>query len=81
MVRENIVMPVERDGKAVDEPTGNLDEETGEEVLKLLKKSSKEFNQTLILVTHDLDLAKQADKIIEIKDGHVMPIKDNIKLN
>lgn len=57
-----------------DEPTGNLDEETGEEVLKLLKESSKQFNQTLILVTHDLDLAKQADKIIEIKDGYVMPI-------
>ena len=60
-----------------DEPTGNLDEETGKEVLKLLKESSKQFNQTLILVTHDLDLAKQADKIIEIKDGHIMPILDN----
>ena len=62
-----------------DEPTGNLDEETGKEVLKLLKESSKQFNQTLILVTHDLDLAKQADKIIEIKDGYVMPILDNLQ--
>lgn len=55
-----------------DEPTGNLDENTGKEVIALLKKSSKQFNQTLILVTHDLGIAKEADRVIEISNGHVI---------
>lgn len=55
-----------------DEPTGNLDEKTGQEVLKLLKASAKRFNQTLILVTHDLAIANEADKIVQIVDGRVV---------
>lgn len=54
-----------------DEPTGNLDETTSIEVMNLLKESSKKFKQTLIVVTHDMDIAKQADRIIHIVDGRV----------
>ncbi len=55
-----------------DEPTGNLDDKTGEDVMRLLKESKEKFNQTIILVTHDMEIAKQADKIIEIKDGYII---------
>ncbi|MGX8796796.1 ABC transporter ATP-binding protein [Fusibacter sp. JL298sf-3] len=55
-----------------DEPTGNLDENTGKEVMALLKASAKRFNQTLILVTHDLGIASEADRVIEISNGHVI---------
>lgn len=55
-----------------DEPTGNLDDKTGEDVLRLLKESKEKFNQTIILVTHDMEIAKQADRIIEIKDGYIV---------
>ncbi len=54
-----------------DEPTGNLDLKTGEKVLKLLKKLHKEHNTTLIIATHDENIAKAADKIIKIADGHL----------
>lgn len=54
-----------------DEPTGNLDETTGKEVIKLLKETAKRFNQTLILVTHDMSIAQEADRIIQIKEGKV----------
>lgn len=57
-----------------DEPTGNLDENTGNEVIKLLKASAKKFNQTLILVTHDMDLAIQADTMIRIVDGRIFEV-------
>lgn len=59
-----------------DEPTGNLDEKTGQEVIKLIKASAKEFGQTIILVTHDLDIAKEADVIITIADGRILSIED-----
>ena len=59
-----------------DEPTGNLDEKTGKEVLKLMKESAKKFNQTIVLVTHDLEIAKEADKIITIADGKIFSIED-----
>lgn len=52
-----------------DEPTGNLDSKTTEEVMNLLKMSSKKFNQTLIIITHDENIAKKADKVIYIIDG------------
>lgn len=52
-----------------DEPTGNLDSKTGEEVLELLKVSSKKFNQTIVIITHDEIIAKMADRIIRIEDG------------
>lgn len=54
-----------------DEPTGNLDSKTTEEVMELLKKSIKKFNQTLIVITHDIDIAKKADRVISIVDGKI----------
>lgn len=54
-----------------DEPTGNLDTATGEVIEKLLFRYNKENNTTLIVVTHDIDLAKKCDMQIYIKDGHI----------
>ena len=54
-----------------DEPTGNLDRKTGEEIIDLLKESNKKNKQTLILITHDEALAMQADRIISIEDGRI----------
>lgn len=54
-----------------DEPTGNLDSKTSGEVLRLLRVIQKEYNQTLIMVTHDISIAEKADRIIEIIDGTV----------
>ena len=55
-----------------DEPTGNLDAKTGREVLSLLRQVSREFGITLILVTHDLAIAEQADRILSLVDGKVV---------
>ena len=55
-----------------DEPTGNLDSKSSEEIISLLKLSNKKFNQTLIVITHDLDIAKQADRVITIEDGKIL---------
>ncbi len=52
-----------------DEPTGNLDTKTENEVLNLLKESQKKYNQTIIMITHNMDIAKYADKVIKIEDG------------
>ncbi|MEK3768012.1 ABC transporter ATP-binding protein [Paenibacillus sp. FSL R7-0048] len=54
-----------------DEPTGSLDSRNGHEIIKLLKESNKKYGQTLILVTHDENIALQADRIIGITDGKV----------
>ncbi|MCI9015699.1 MAG: ABC transporter ATP-binding protein [Clostridia bacterium] len=54
-----------------DEPTGNLDSKNSKEILDLLKFSNKEYNQTLIMITHDQKLAKEAQRIITIKDGKI----------
>ncbi|GAB6087150.1 ABC transporter ATP-binding protein [Alkaliphilus crotonatoxidans] len=54
-----------------DEPTGSLDSRNGHEIIKLLKESNKKYGQTLILVTHDENIALQADRIICISDGKV----------
>ncbi len=54
-----------------DEPTGSLDSRNGHEIVKLLKESNKKYGQTLILVTHDENIALQADRIIGISDGRV----------
>lgn len=58
-----------------DEPTGNLDGKSGREVLSLLKYVSSELGVTLILVTHDLHVAEQADRILTIEDGRI--VKDS----
>ncbi|MDR0813436.1 MAG: ABC transporter ATP-binding protein [Oscillospiraceae bacterium] len=54
-----------------DEPTGNLDSATGQEIINLLKLSNKKYGQTLIVVTHDENIALQADRIIGISDGKI----------
>jgi putative ABC transport system ATP-binding protein len=55
-----------------DEPTGNLDSANSKEIIALLKLSNKRYNQTLILVTHDRDIALQADRIISFGDGRIV---------
>ena len=57
-----------------DEPTGNLDSKAGEKIVNLLKRSNKEYNQTIIMITHNIEIAKIADRIIKIEDGKI--IKD-----
>lgn len=54
-----------------DEPTGNLDRKNGQEIMSLLKKSNREYKQTLILITHDESIALQADRMIYIEDGKI----------
>lgn len=54
-----------------DEPTGNLDSKNSQEILELLKLSNKKYNQTLIIITHDEEIALQADRIIAIEDGKI----------
>lgn len=55
-----------------DEPTGNLDSKSSDEIVALLKKSNKEFNQTIIMITHNMEIAKLADRIIKIEDGKIV---------
>lgn len=55
-----------------DEPTGNLDTKSSNEIIQLLKKTNKEYKQTIIMITHNLEIAKQADRIIQIEDGKII---------
>lgn len=55
-----------------DEPTGNLDSRTSQDVLGLLKISSHKFNQTIVMITHNEEIAQMADRIIRIEDGHIL---------
>lgn len=55
-----------------DEPTGNLDSKASEEIVGLLKKSNKELKQTIIMITHNLEIAKMADRIIKLEDGKIV---------
>ena len=55
-----------------DEPTGNLDSNSGNEIISLLKSSIRKYSQTLILITHDSKIAEQADRTVIIKDGKIM---------
>lgn len=55
-----------------DEPTGNLDSKTGDEVISLLKMTAKKYGQTLVMITHDEEIAQMADRIILIEDGKVV---------
>ena len=55
-----------------DEPTGNLDSKNSKEILELLKFSNKKYNQTIIMITHDQELALEADRILTIDDGCIV---------
>lgn len=55
-----------------DEPTGNLDSKSTEEIMSILKMSNRDFNQTIIMITHNLKIAKEADRIITIQDGKIL---------
>lgn len=55
-----------------DEPTGNLDSASGHDVLGLLKVAARQFRQTVILITHDMDIAQMADRIVHIEDGKIV---------
>ena len=55
-----------------DEPTGNLDSKSSDEIVALLKKSNREFEQTIIMITHNMDIARTADRILKIEDGRIV---------
>ena len=55
-----------------DEPTGNLDSKTGQDVLSLLKVSAEKFSQTLVMITHNDEIAQLADRVIRIEDGRIV---------
>lgn len=55
-----------------DEPTGNLDSKASDEIVDLLKRSNKEYKQTIVMITHNLEIAKCADRIIQIEDGKIV---------
>ena len=55
-----------------DEPTGNLDSKTSAEVLGLIKRTSAEFRQTVVMITHNDDIARLADRIVRIEDGKIV---------
>lgn len=59
-----------------DEPTGNLDSKNSQEIVDLLKVSNEKYNQTLIIITHDENIALQADRIFAIEDGKI--IRDEV---
>ena len=60
-----------------DEPTGNLDPKTGDQVLRHLKALAARFHQTILLVTHDMEIAAMADRVIRLHNGEVVETKDN----
>lgn len=55
-----------------DEPTGNLDTKSSDEIVELLRKSNWDYNQTIIMITHDMEIAKYADRILRIEDGRIV---------
>lgn len=55
-----------------DEPTGNLDSENSSQIIELLRFSNQKYRQTLIVITHDENIALQADRIIELADGKIV---------
>lgn len=55
-----------------DEPTGNLDSKASDEIVELLKKANKEYKQTIIMITHNMEIASVADRIIKIEDGKIV---------
>ena len=55
-----------------DEPTGNLDSKASDEIVELLRKANKDYHQTIIMITHDMEIAKCADRIIRLDDGRLV---------
>ena len=55
-----------------DEPTGNLDTKSSDEIIQLLKRANEEYKQTIIMITHNLEIAKLADRIIQLEDGKII---------
>ncbi len=55
-----------------DEPTGNLDSKSSDEIVNLLKRSNKEYKQTIIMITHNMEIAKTADRVLRIEDGRLI---------
>ena len=64
-----------------DEPTGNLDSKTSREIMSIIKKMAREYNQTIVMVTHDVEIAKYANKIINIHDGKIVSIEQGENKN
>lgn len=62
-----------------DEPTGNLDRKNSQEIIELLKMSNQKYNQTLLIITHDENIALQADRIITIEDGKILRDEVTVK--
>ena len=62
-----------------DEPTGNLDSNTSDEVIELLKMTSREFQQTIVMITHNPEIAVLADRTIRIEDGKIVPFVSHLK--
>lgn len=58
-----------------DEPTGNLDSKTSDEVISLLKMTAKKYGQTIVMITHDEDIAQVADRVLVIEDGQVVDFR------
>lgn len=55
-----------------DEPTGNLDKKNSDEIVELLRRANQEYRQTIIMITHNLEIAKTADRVIVIEDGKII---------
>ena len=63
-----------------DEPTGNLDSKTTKEVMEMIVGIARRHNETLILVTHDRDIAQYADRIVHLVDGNIINVEQNVDL-
>lgn len=72
LVKSSIFKALQRWVQFTDEPTGNLDSKTSQEVMGLLKMTSREFNQTVIMITHNEEIAQLADRTIHIEDGKIV---------
>lgn len=57
-------------------PTGNLDTRTSDDVIGLLKMTGKEFNQTIVMITHNPEIAQMADRIVRLEDGRIVRLED-----